>query len=230
MKFLAGITGALSGKLGGLVASHNRSGAYFRTLTIPTNPDTARQQAVRNDFQTLAELWNNTLSQAERDEWNLYAANITVKDKVGQDIYLTGFNHYMRTNCIALPAGAPRIDAAPTIFTLADTDPDMAGTVDDSAQEISVAFDDALAWCSEDDAIMQIALSKPQNGGRAFIQPQFRVAGFIAGDSGAPITSPQVLSTPWPVTEGQAVMVQARILRADGRLSPPFRHTSSVVA
>lgn len=231
MKFLPGPAIAqASGSVGGQTFSRNRSGAYIRTRAIPVNPSSSRQSTVRAIFSTLVNAWNNLLSQAERDGWNLYASNIIVKDKLGQDITWTGMNHFVRSNSVVLAGGEGRVDVAPSIFTFADTDPTAAATVDEAGQEISLAFDDTLAWAGEDDALMQVAMSRPQNGGRQFIDPVFRVAGFLPGNTATPLTSPQVLDAPFPVTTGQSVLVQMRILRADGRLSEPFRHSSVVVA
>ena len=47
MLFVPTIGTKLSGSLGGIVASHNRFGSYFRQRTVPVNPDTADQQMVR---------------------------------------------------------------------------------------------------------------------------------------------------------------------------------------
>lgn len=215
----------VSGSIGGQTFARNRSGQYVRQRANPVNPSTDRQQAVRNIFSQLTEEWTSQLTDTQRDDWALYADNVTVKNKLGEDIHLTGLNHYVRSNSIVLRAGDTRIDDAPTIFTLADTDETIVVTGSQATQLLSIAFDDTRDWCSEDGAQMQILMSKPQGAGTTFIGNPFRLAGFLAGDSGTPITSPQTLTAPFTITDGQVISVQARILRADGRLSEPFRTT-----
>ncbi|KKM06452.1 hypothetical protein LCGC14_1743870, partial [marine sediment metagenome] len=48
MLFKSGLITQGSGSIGGLTASHNRGGMYFRARTIPTNPATSFQTVVRN--------------------------------------------------------------------------------------------------------------------------------------------------------------------------------------
>lgn len=230
MKFLTGLLGVMSGSMGGVTASHNRFGQYLRTRVTPVNPNTDRQQGVRSVFQALSNDWTNSLNAAERAAWNLYASIVVVKDAMGQDIYLTGYNHFLRSNCVALGGSVAQVDSGPTIFTLADSDETMTGTVDEAGQEISVAFNDALPWLDEDEALMQISMSRPANAGVDFVPPVSRIAGYLLGDSITPLTTPQVLDCPFGVAEGQKVIVTGRILRADGRLSGKFLNGSTVTA
>ena len=230
MKFLAGLLGALSGSKGGITASHNRYGAYLRHKAIPVNPNTDRQQAVRSIFQTLSNAWSNVLTSIDRGKWNMYGSIVTMKDKLGQDIHLTGYNHFLRSNSIALLGSVAQVNAGPTIYTLADADETMVGTVDEAAQEISVAFDDTLPWLDESGSLMMIAMSKPANIGCKYVPPTYRIAGFILGDSATPPTTPETMTCPFSVAEGQKVLVAGRIFRADGRLSSMFQKGTVVTA
>ena len=47
MLFKGTIGAAYSGKIGGVVASHNRGGQYFRQHVIPTDPATGLQSTMR---------------------------------------------------------------------------------------------------------------------------------------------------------------------------------------
>jgi hypothetical protein len=230
MKFTSTKFSAASGSEGGTTFSRNRYGMYCRTRAVPVNPNTARQQAVRNLFQQLADFWNSQLSAAQRIAWNLYGSQVTMLDKLGQEIFLTGFNHYLRSNTVVLAAPYPRVDDAPTIFTLAESDGSFAAAISEATQLVSVTFDTNLDWVGEDDAGMLIKMSRPVNAGQTFIPPVFRMAGFIDGDSGTPPTSPQTIACPFVATEGQNVLIEGRIVRADGRLSAPFRDSLSVAS
>lgn len=230
MKFTSAIISKGSGSVGGATYSRNHYGMYIKSKPSPINPNSSRQQTVRNYFQTLAELWTSELSDAERAAWNLYGSQVVMKDPLGEDIYLTGFNHFIRSNVVALLGAYTRVDSGPVIFTLAESDPAFAVAISEATQLISVTFNTALDWVSEDDAGMQIRMSRPVNPGIAFIPPVMRVADFIDGDSGSPPTSPQTVACPFVVSQTQKVLVEGRIIRADGRLSAPFQATGTVAA
>ena len=222
--------GAPSGSIGGTTYSHNRYGYYARLKSIPTNPSTERQQAIRNYFQTLAVVWGVNLSAAQRLAWNTYGQAITKIDALGQEYTLPGFNWFVGNNTAILQAGGSRVDDGPTTLTLPDTDPVFAAAVSEATGLITITFDDTLDWASEDDAFMTIKMSAPGGAGTTFNKGPYRLAGALAGDSGTPITSPQTLTAPFTIAEDQVVTVEARILRADGRVSAPFRSTISVGA
>lgn len=228
MKFTSQVYTAVSGSIGGITYSHNRGGMYTRGRAIPTNPSTNPQQYLRNAFSYLAERWSNTLTAAQRLAWDTYAANVPVTDKLGQQINLTGQNMYIRSNVsrqqvnnIVGSAVLAIIDAGPTNFTLADTDPTAAFSMT-APSTGSLAFDDTADWCSEDDAILMVFIGQPQNAAINFFKGPYRLSGILQGDSTTPITTPQAVVPVIPFTAGQSVFSYARIGRADGRLSPAF--------
>lgn len=51
---ITNIWGEASGKLGGMVFSRNKGGAYIRKFVTPTNPNSQKQRAVRERFSTRA--------------------------------------------------------------------------------------------------------------------------------------------------------------------------------
>lgn len=57
------------GKLGGQVASKNRSGAYVRTKVTPANPQTSYQSEVRQSLAIASKTWD-ILSEKLRESWN----------------------------------------------------------------------------------------------------------------------------------------------------------------
>ena len=213
-----------------MVYSHNRYGYYVRSRAVPTNPNTSRQQAVRLAIQTLAQRWSAQLSDAQRSAWNTYGDNVSVLDKIGNAINLSGFNWYVGNNALIDQLGGTYVDDGPVIFTRAESDTTFNPSTSEATQLISVAFDTGLDWVGEDGAYMAIFMSIPQGEGRTYLLPRFRFAGQIDGDSVTPPTSPQTISVPWAVTEDQKTLVQGRIVRADGRTSPPFLSTVPVAA
>ncbi|MBA7709082.1 hypothetical protein ES703_117990 [subsurface metagenome] len=222
IKFGGGIT-EMRGSIAGNVYSRNRYGAYARARTKPINPNTARQQAVRAAVAALTVRWSSTLTSLQRTAWDLYASNVPMKNKLGETIYLSGFNHYIRSNTALMRGGISTIDAGPVIFELPDQDPLLSFTASEATSQATVTFDDGFAWCSEDDAWMEIYAGKPQNPQRNFFDGPWRVCGFFPGDSGAPVTTPQDVGYQFQIAQGQHLWIYARIRRADGRLSERFR-------
>jgi hypothetical protein len=208
-----------SGSAGGSVYSHNRFGQYIRTRSIPVNPATDRQVAARNRVQNLTIAWGNTLTQAQRDAWEEYAANVPWQNALGDTAYLTGLNHYLRSNAAKLQAGLARVDDAPTIFNLAQAELALVCNGSNPPTEIEVEFDDTQDWASEDLAAQIVSMGIPKNPSIAFFNGPWRFATALLGNSTTPITSPQTVTTPWTYSVGQRVWVRTRILRADGRLS-----------
>lgn len=221
---------AASGSIGGQTASHNRFGNYFRARTTPVNPQSSRQNIMRAVIQNLAQRWSNVLTQAQRDQWEVYADNIVRTDSLGSQMKLTGFNHFIRSNSIRLQSADNTIGDGPIILTLPPGDPVFACTVDVAGQQISVAYDPLLDWNDQDFGHMYVFMSLPKAAGVQFIGGPWRLAGDFIGIQGAPPASPQVLSVPFPVGLDQQVKCYARISEEDGRLSDRFFHQSAVVA
>lgn len=208
-----------SGSIGATVYSHNRYGPYVRARSVPVNPNTDRQVAVRNAVRSLAIAWDLTLTQAQRNAWEVYAANVSWKGSLGEDVLLTGLNHYVRSNALAIAQGWPRIDDAPTLFDLATAELSLGCTATAATQVATVTFDDTAAWCSEDGALQLLYGGLPQNGGIAFFGGPYRYLAAIQGDSGVPPTSPIQPIWPFVFAEGNRLWLRSRIRRADGRLS-----------
>jgi len=222
IKFGGGITD-IRGKMGGNVYSKNRFGAYMRKNTVPVNPRTALQNAVRAAFSQLSVRWSQTLTALQRTGWNSYGANVAVKNRLGEDVFLTGVNHYQRSNVILAQIGEAYIDAAPAIFELPEQDPTLLFTASEAAQELEVAFDDTLEWLDEDGGFLVVYMGNPQNPTVNFFDGPWRLAGFSAGDSVTPPTTPETVTCPFAITETQKIFIYARIVRADGRVSEKFR-------
>lgn len=222
VKFGGGIT-QMAGSIAGNVFARNRYGNYVRSRTKPTNPNTPRQQAVRAALAQLTVRWSSILTAVQRAAWDLYASNVVMTNRLGETTHLSGYNHYLRSNIPILQIGATLVDAGPTTFELPDQDPSFAVTGSEGGQTLSIAFDDTLDWLDEDGAYMITYQGSPQNAQRNFFGGPWRLLDNIAGSSVTPPTTPDPQNVVFAITEGQRNWVYARILRADGRLSEPFR-------
>ena len=227
---LGDVVGQASGSLRSSTYSHNRFGAYIRNRTIPVNPNSARQSTVRTLMQQLTTLWGGTLTSTQRSQWSAYGANVAVLNRLGETIYLTGLNHYVRSNLPRLLAGLDRVDAGPVVFSLPETDETVAFTYTADDQKVAVAFDDTMDYIDEDGAAMLIYSGLPVNPTRNFFNGPFRFVDSIDGDSVTPLTSPQEFDLPFTSQTVQLIYSRARITLADGRLSNFFRLGSAAVA
>lgn len=222
IKFGGGIT-EMRGSMGGNVYSRNRYGAYMRARTVPVNPNSVLQQAVRSALAQLTVRWSATLTPAQRTAWNSYGANVVMSNKLGEAMNLSGFNHYLRSNIARLQAGATVIDAGPAIFEIPEADPTFAITASEATQQISFTFDNTLAWANEDDGHLIKFQGQPQNFQRNFFGGPWNLLGTIDGDAVTAPTSPDAEAVSFTIAEGQRQWCYGRISRADGRLSQPFR-------
>jgi len=229
IKFGGGIT-AMSGSIAGNTFAHNRSGYYSRSRTKPVNPNSAGQQAIRTALSQLTTIWATVLTAGQRTAWATYAASVAMKNRLGETIYLTGFNHFLRSNIDFLNNYDQYAAAGPTTLSLPakDTQFAVAGSV--ATQLISITFDATAAWCSEALATFNVYQGQPRKATENFFAGPWKKAGAIIGNAGAPPASPQTLSAPYTLVLGQLVSCYARIRRADGRLSEAFSASFTVGA
>jgi hypothetical protein len=228
MLFKSQVFTQASGSVGGLVYSHNRGGMYTRARTIPTNPSSEYQQLVRAAMGTLAPYWADTLDAGKRAAWNEYAANVAMTNKIGDTVYLTGQQHFIRCNVPRIVAGIAIIEAAPTTYNLGTfTAPTISGATD--TPEISIAFSASDAWATAAGGYLLAFAGMGQGAGRSFYKGPWRYMDKVVG-AVSPPSSPQAMTPDFGLATGQLVWVQCRIIQVDGRLSLPIVLGPEVVA
>jgi len=220
VKFGGGIT-AMSGSIAGNTFARNRYGNYVRNRTKPVNPNTHDQVKIRSAMAYLSEYWAETLTIAQRTAWNLYGTNVAMKNKLGEAIKLSGFNHFMRSNIVRAQQQLAIIAAGPVVFELPGKDETITVDVDESPQQISVDWDDGRDWCTEIGAFLHLRQGIPQNGQRYFFGGPYHNVGIVHGAAVA-YTPPWLVLPHYPVASGQRQWCAFRIHRADGRVSETF--------
>lgn len=229
VKFGGGII-QMSGSIAGNTFARNRYGNYVRARTVPTNPKTDRQDAVRAAVAFLADRWAQTLTAVQRTAWNLYGDSVNMKNRLGEVIHLTGYNHYIRSNTIIKSRGGTVIDAGPTIFELPAHDPTLAIVAAQDTQLLNFSFDNTMDWSTENGSYLQCYQGQPQNAQRNFFAGPWRwILGTPGVDPGGAAT-PQAIAAVFAISALQRQWVYCRIQRADGRLSEPFRADCFVTA
>lgn len=213
MLIRTGLGGQLSGSVGGVTASHNRYGQYLRNRTVPVNPNTDRQQAVREAFATATTSWRD-LTNAQREAWTAYANQTPVLNRLGESVTLTGQAMYVRTNAWLLAAGYALLPDAPPSPGLATLTIDRDQiNVDASTATISVAGTTGTVT----EAALQIG--PPLSAGKTFFKGPYTFVASSTNTGGG-----YSFAVPADIRYGVLVTGQRRPIRmagqdADGRLS-----------
>lgn len=199
-----------SGSVAGDTSSRNRFGQYRRTRAVPVNPNTARQVLARGRLATASAAWRS-LSNAQRTAWNEYAATQPQTDSLGQTVYLTGAQQYVRhftawTNAGLTPAAVPPSGATPAV-------PVISSVVAVVADNLTVTVAAAAT------ALVPIVLElSPQVSPGVSYQGDFRwVANFATGTALSAMTAYEAKFG--PMVEGQKIFVRARAVSLAGGIS-----------
>jgi hypothetical protein len=201
MKMTPSLAGSYSGSVGGLTASHNKGGAYFRRRSVPVDPQSTYQARVRDSFANLSQAWNVTLTAIQRAEWDTYAQNTTVIDSLGQSIQLSGINWYIGNNTPRVQSGAlftafgapfaatARVDSAPVVFErgIAPVIASAGGGGAFGADTFNVNWTTAIA-----DTVIFIFLGPPVNPAITFFKGPYLM---VAGDGTGTVTNLDVTLT-----------------------------------
>lgn len=213
------LLGTLSGKVGGEVYAHNRGGQYVRAFTPPTDPNTPQQNNLRLIMLQLSANWATLALDDRRIGWETYARNVPLTKPGNRLVYVSGRNHYLRCNVPRLLHSLPRVDDAPEIFTLGETNLGKIRVQKFTANSAAIFFDTADPWPAETNSALLLQVSRPQPITVNFFKAPLRTWASVKGNVGAPPTSPQVRALPFGYTLGVRGFWRARVTRADGRLS-----------
>lgn len=115
VKYVAPID-EMRGHLGGIVYSANGAGTYAKTWKMPAKPFSPPQSNQKAFLGSHGQYWN-ALTQAQRDDWDTYAAAApqALTNSLGQTYYASGFNWYVRINNHLLSGAQSRRATYPTL-------------------------------------------------------------------------------------------------------------------
>jgi len=218
----------MAGSISGTTFARNSSGNYARARTSPVNPRSALQTARRTTMAYWTEYWHETLSAANRTAWATYAAAVNMKNRLGETIKISGFNHFVRVNTFRATIGQSACPNAPTVLSLPDQDPTFAISASVATQLISVVWDDTLPWGDIAASAMGVFMGRPQLPTRNFFRGPWNYGGSIAGNG----VSPATFTAPFTLVLGQRIWCYARIATGptDSRLSSMFTDDCIVAA
>lgn len=208
-----------SGSIAGNVFARNRFGNYVRPRTKPVNPHSARQESARAIVSYLAEFWHNDMDATQRGLWNVYAAAVAMKNRLGETIYLTGFNHFVRSNAAYMSMNFGAEPSAPSILSLPEKDTDLVCSEEDIAGQTFTFTCSITGWYPNEDGKVRIAIyqGQPQLASRHFFAGPWRFMDAIDNEEGVAGTA--TLAAAFPFALGQKVWFQARVGTITRRLS-----------
>jgi hypothetical protein len=170
-----------SGKIGGHVASKNRSGSYLRTKVSPINPQSASQTSARNRLSTLATGWKS-LTQAQQAQWNSAVQQFKGTNIFGDVVNPSGFNLYCQLNINLARVGVAAISTPPAAVALPA--PVLGAIVADNApQAFTVAFTPTPVGAGFAYMIEATPILSP---GRSFVKNDFRYLQMIDAAGASP--------------------------------------------
>jgi hypothetical protein len=120
--------GELSGKMGGLVFSRNKGGAYVRQYVIPVNPNTVAQVNARAAFGSSAANWHN-FNANEKARWQNYAEGIfspLLQPNMGQ---FSGINAFTSLSNVVANANIRNLGINPLAFGSYSIETDTVPTI-----------------------------------------------------------------------------------------------------
>jgi hypothetical protein len=169
------------GKIGGHVASKNRTSAYLRTKVTPVNAQTSFQLGVRNVFTGFAQAWRG-LSQAERDAWNAAVADYARTNVFGDSVQPTGFNLFQRLNNNLSIAGQSQIDTPPLPAAVGVVVADSL-TAAVAVPAMSLVLDAAVPAATA----VKVFATAPMSAGKSFVKNLYRLITVLAPAATTPV-------------------------------------------
>lgn len=170
------------GKIGGHVASKNRSGSYFRTKVTPVNAQTSFQNAVRSRLASFSAAWRS-LTQAQRDAWDAAVANFSKTNIFGDIVNPTGKNLYTALNGNLSNIGEAAISVPPTPVAVIESAIDTITYADPTtAANVEIELDAVDANQS-----YLVFASAPTSPGVGFFKNRLRQIMVHAGSTGTTI-------------------------------------------
>lgn len=222
MKYKGTLVAEASGSIGGLTASHNRGGTYFRQRAVPVNPNTVQQQQVRSYFANAQAAWGGTLTQAQRDAWDTYALNTPVSDALGNQVNAGGKGMFARGYVPRIQAGLTIVAAGPSNYGLPPLTLPGVTSLTATTKVAIITFANTDGWATAVGGALLVFMSRPQSPTIKSFKGPYRFAGKVLG-AVSPPTSPQNITGPFPMVAGQVTFFRFVAVTTDGRLSPDAR-------
>lgn len=224
MIYTSALATTASGSVGGVTASRNRGGQYFRRRAIPVNPNTEQQATMRSIMQQLTAKWVSSLTPAQRNAWSLYAKDTPTTNALGNQINAGGLGMFIRGNAARLQAGLDWFPDAPIVNDFGPFTPFTPGAADASLGSVAFTIDNTDEWANDEMGFAAIFVGRPQNASVVYYGGPWQFAGIIQGNSTTAPLNSQSKASPFPFAAGQAIFWRYRVMQPDSRYSSPIQH------
>ena len=222
MKYNSALVTDARGSIGGITASRNAGGAYFRRKVSPVQPGSEFQQAIRGFMLNVMQTWVASLDAAQRAGWKAYADATPQPDTLGNLRSIGGPGAFVRSNVLRLQAGLAIRQDPPTENRFCDLTAPTVANIDASAQACEVRLTATDEWATAAGGGLLVYAGRPRNESVNYFKGPYRFCDFIAG-AATPPTSPATVDLPFWLSAGQVVGFRFVALSADGRVSSTFR-------
>jgi hypothetical protein len=214
------LAGQVSGKVGGDVFSHNRSGPYVRNGATPVNRQTDAQDAIRSALASASSSWKR-LTEGQRQAWEAYAANNPIMNRVGRSVRLAGNAAHVQINGRRIYLGSTELVAPPTAGA-----PDglltVSATWDIGSGSFGLVYTATPLAAGQKLHLSGCLLLSPSIN---FVKNRLRYFGMSAAAQASPFDFQTLFEAKFgTIAVGNKLVVEARIYdTATGLLSQPRR-------
>lgn len=207
-----------AGGSGGLVLYKNGTQLAARSWAMPVVGKSNAQVYTRYLISELSIYWENPLTNAQRAAWGDYAFNTPLKDAYGNDRYIKGYAHFMRSNRPRLQHGLPWLADPPAAYGFGTFTPPTYNWVP-SLSQLWVNFTSSDDWANQNGGALLLWLGRPQSATRLtpteVYAPLLRIDGSSAG-----ISSPYIASVSLPtIPPNTTYVIRSGATTGDGAYS-----------
>ena len=182
------LMGEMRKKAGSAVFSKNHYGGFVRKLVKPINPKSVAQSNVRAYLRNLAKDWKS-LTQPQMIAWNTLASNRHKKNRLGQNITLTGEATFIALNLNILLAGGTQISDCPSLSL--DNLSTLAGvSIAIASGAVTITYSGTLATGEK----LEVRASGNISAGK-FYNSKFKTMAYYSSSDTSPITATTVYTT-----------------------------------
>jgi len=211
------IFGAASGRLGGIVASHNKYGMYFRNGSIPVKATSPAALNAKARMATISQQYQS-LTSAQKLAWLAWCTTNPGTNRLGQQITLSPNAAYVSLNTrlhflgVASIVDPPLTPAPVALLTLVQSCDIGIGTFDLTFTATPLGAADVL-W---------IQSCVVDSSGINWVQNLLRLIGATAGAQASPFDHEALVTARFGTLQvGQTVHSQvAAVDSTNGQISP----------
>lgn len=208
MKIKSQLYDEASGSIGGLTASNGKGGLYFKNKPNPSNPNTAKQQVVRNALAGANTAWTG-MTTGNRAKWEAWASTLTSKNSIGTDITVSGWASFAGAFVLLTQASIatnPLLTSAPATAGYASS-ADI--TLKNTANKV------AVSTSSETSRAVSIFTSTAQK------QTINNYGGGYNFNKRAALVKDTDIATTQATVAGKRYYAKVQVIETDGRYSKP---------